>query len=773
MTLAPAFPLLASARRARTVLESLGDPLPLQASRALDSLRTDAGTDERVARAVEDILAPLVAFHAEVDVHGVISTTQGAASLTLQQHGWRSFLVRVFNPHQVEASLNEVTQGTFGTQGVFGLLDHASNAARVAMPDTLTSVPRIANGWLSARLAPPAHLSGLVVEFKVVSLYSRDSGNLTGIVGFGSEVFVDRLSDPRGSGSGSGRMMTEGRDRGATITVESLPAHPIQIDVREPNGDSCMASITVRDHLGRSYPAKAMRLAPDMFFQDHVYRATGETIQLPEGAFEVSATRGSEYRPVRSTVDVDQKTEKISITLDRWADPASHGYYSGDPHIHAGGCSHYSTPTEGVTPATMIRHVRGEGLWLGGVLNWAPSYYYQRQFFSGRSISPAAILEHPEMQAAQGMTWTPIPTQTDDDSHLRYDVEISGFPSSHSGHAILLGLSEQDYPGTSQLEDWPSWNLPVMQWARSQGALAGYAHCGFGLSVGTLELPNYVVPQFQSIGSNEIIVDVPLGSADFQCGAQLDPAVELNIWYHLLNVGYRTLMLGETDYPCVYDDRPGVGRTYVRLSEPPRGEGALETWTTGLVSSPSYFGDGRSHVFDLALDGEIGRETTLLTAGKVRVSAIVAAWLPAERPVRSDKRVLSGPVGWDLEEDRIDGSRTVLLEAIVNGRPLAAQPIEADGIERAVSFTLDLQQSSWVALRILHSVHTQPMFVEIGSEPIRASRRSAVWLHDSVDALWAAKSGFIRTEERSTAHDAYQAAKTAYLERYEQCEEGS
>ena len=195
-----------------------------------------------------------------------------------------------------------------------------------------------------------------------------------------------------------------------------------------------------------------------------------------------------------------------------------------------------------------------------------------------------------------------------------YDVEVSGFPSSHSGHLILLGLTDQDYPGTSLIEDWPSWNLPVLRWAKEQNALVGYAHCGVGLSVGTEELPNYIVPSFQGIGSNEIVVDVLFGAADFQCGAQFAPAAELNIWYHLLSVGYRTLMLGETDYPCMYDEGPGVGRTYVRLAEPPSGPQAIEAWTTGLRESASYFGDGRSHVFDLAVDGDVSREHPLDSA---------------------------------------------------------------------------------------------------------------------------------------------------------------
>ena len=38
--------------------------------------------------------------------------------------------------------------------------------------------------------------------------------------------------------------------------------------------------------------------------------------------------------------------------------------------------------------------------------------------------------------------------------HIRipdaYDVEVSGFPSSHAGHLCLLRLKEDDYPGTTQ-----------------------------------------------------------------------------------------------------------------------------------------------------------------------------------------------------------------------------------------------------------------------------------------------------------------------------------
>jgi hypothetical protein len=132
--------------------------------------------------------------------------------------------------------------------------------------------------------------------------------------------------------------------------------------------------------------------------------------------------------------------------------------------------------------------------------------------------------------------------------------------------------------------------------------------------------------------------------------------------------------------------------------------------------------------------------------------------------------VYSAPVGWHLERSRIGQSRNVLVEVLVNGVPAASQELLADGNEQAVEFDLDLERSSWIALRILRSVHTQPIFVEIAGQPIRASRRSAQWLHDSVDALWKAKSGFIRETERSAAREAYDAAQATYLVRRDECE---
>ncbi len=184
------------------------------------------------------------------------------------------------------------------------------------------------------------------------------------------------------------------------------------------------------------------------------------------------------------------------------------------------------------------------------------------------------------------------------ESLIHYDVEVSGFPSSHAGHVVLLGLKDQDYPGTARLEDWPTWTLPVLQWARRQGAVTGYAHSGWGLQIRDREIPSPEVPAFDGIGANEYIVTVTHPDAvDFISTVDTPWPWELNIWYHTLNLGFRTRISGETDFPCIYDDRVGLGRTYTKLDRL-----TYRGWLDALRAGRSYVSDGLSHLMDFTCE---------------------------------------------------------------------------------------------------------------------------------------------------------------------------
>src|SRR5437588_12932660 len=88
------------------------------------------------------------------------------------------------------------------------------------------------------------------------------------------------------------------------VLFNALPAHALQLRVRDESGAPSMAAFTIRDALGRLYPNPSKRLAPDLFFQPQVYRANDETILLPEGTYMVTCSMGPEYQPQTKQVQV-------------------------------------------------------------------------------------------------------------------------------------------------------------------------------------------------------------------------------------------------------------------------------------------------------------------------------------------------------------------------------------------------------------------------------------------------------------------------------------
>ena len=117
---------------------------------------------------------------------------------------------------------------------------------------------------------------------------------------------------------------------------------------------------------------------------------------------------------------------------------------------------------------------------------------------------------------------------------------------------------------------------------------------------------------------------------------------------------------------------------------------------------------------------------------------------------------------WDLERARLDSGREVPVEVIVNGYPVARKTLRADGHLEDMSFEVPIEQSSWIALRILPSSHSNPVFVLVGGKPIRASKRSAEWCLKGVDQCWSQKERFINHDELEEAKEAYEHARRTY-----------
>jgi len=104
----------------------------------------------------------------------------------------------------------------------------------------------------------------------------------------------------------------------------------------------------------------------------------------------------------------------------------------------------------------------------------------------------------------------------------------------------------------------------------------------------------------------------------------------------------------------------------------------------------------------------------------------------------------------------------VPVELVVNGYPVAKQNLVADGALRDVTFDATIDRSSWLAVRILPSSHTNPVWVLVGGKPVRASRRSADWCLKGVDQCWLQKERFIERGELEQARADYEHARQTY-----------
>jgi hypothetical protein len=267
------------------------------------------------------------------------------------------------------------------------------------------------------------------------------------------------------------------------------------------------------------------------------------------------------------------------------------------------------------------------------------------------------------------------------------------------------------------------------------------------------------------IGANEYLVDVAHGMCDFISTVDTPAVWELNIWYHTLNCGYRCRVSGETDFPCIYGERVGLGRSYVQIL----GDVNFDDWVEGIKRGRCYVSDGKSHLLDFTVNGTgVGlkdSEVKLDKPGKVTAKAKVAALLEPEPTPETDrirKAPMAGRPYWELERARIDDTRKVPVELIVNGFPVARKEIVADGKEQEVTFEADIKHSSWVAIRIFPSSHTNPVFVLVDGKPIRASKKSAEWCLKGIDNCWKMKRPNIREREREDAAAAYEQARAAY-----------
>lgn len=787
-------PLAANLERVAAALEYLGAALP-------DAVRSglQAAGEQRDAARLQALIDPRVLLVVHINPEARVKVERGPGEARLQQGGYTPVLVKVVNE---SAGVQTLRIGSPQAGPVYaGMAKLSGERQQQTHLRENENTARRTDRFLEVEMftAPPLtpNLSGLAVEYAIALIYCGEAGareaTLTFDVGQGTQDLGFRGEVP--------------------VLFAVRPAVAVKLGVFDHDGAPTTGRFLFVDRQGHVFPPQAKRLAPDLFFQRHLYRADGESVLLPPGELTMFYGRGPEYRWIEKRISIPapapgtppaESRFEVAVKLERWVDPSAHGFFSGDHHIHASGCAHYTSPTEGVDPKDMYRQVKGEGLNVGSVLTWGPGFDHQQQFFAptaDRISEPRTI--------------------------LKYDIEVSGFGSQALGHVCLLNLKQQIHPGATGSKGWPTWTLPVLQWTKAQGGVTGYAHSGSGLQVepaaaakrllaqadadadGRLNaaeaarvllpepladidgdrdglltereltashdrvsdrLPNLAIPELNSVGAQEIFVTAAHGACDFISAMDTARIREWNAWYHLLNCGLPVKVAGETDFPCMSGTRVGQGRTYVQLGRRERIEYA--EWCEGLARGRSYVSDGYAHALAFDVGGVAsGGEVRLTAPGDVSVRAWVA--FSPETPFEAPYGGVIPTGGLRLVGDTVVKHETRsrdaryerglrLVELVVNGEVVARREVPADGREHALEFSVPIARSSWVALRQFPQLHTNPVNVLVGGRPIRAARDSALWAIACIDQLWRVRSRQIAAAERPAAEKAYDEARALY-----------
>ncbi|MGI9076886.1 MAG: CehA/McbA family metallohydrolase [Gemmatimonadaceae bacterium] len=489
-------------------------------------------------------------------------------------------------------------------------------------------------------------------------------------------------------------------------------------------GKQMPARISVTASDGRCYaPDSAWRHADEAFvrgeqkFEAAYFHTDGtDEVMVPPGVVTVEVSRGPEYAIARDTLTLRAgRTSTHREVLARVANMRASGWRSGDLHVHMNYVGAYRN-----TPGHLAFQARAEDLDV---------------------VENLIVNKEQRIPDITYFRTSPDPVSTAN-FLLMHGQE---YHTSYWGHVALIGLGEHyvlpDYAGyvnTAASSLQPS-NAVVADLAHEQGALVGYVH-----PFDTRPDPRNA----QEALTFALPIDVALGKVDYlEVMGFSDHLITSEIWYRLLNCGFRIPAVAGTDaFPNYASLRGPAGllRVYARAGaslDHRRWLAAIKGGRTMVTNAP---------LLTFTLDGqEPGAE--------IRVPSGSAHLLAARVTVRSNVPV-----------DHV--------EIIGNGKVMAAVALAGDRTRADTALSIPVDRSGWYILRawsekpapgildLYPFASTSPIYVSVGGEQIE-SREDAefflTWI-DRVDTATRAHTGWNTDAERASALEMIERARAVY-----------
>ncbi len=350
--------------------------------------------------------------------------------------------------------------------------------------------------------------------------------------------------------------------------------------------------------------------------------------------------------------------------------PEPAGWYAGDPHVHAdcgvGG---------GLDPLTPEQILGSMGLNNLAVVSLLADMGNGEVRFAGTDLPRVDGRDFPGSGQHRVLRW---------DAEWHFDPEGVTFEQKViGGHLILLGLRQAK-------RSFSEYTYPIIEWAKKQGAIVGFAHMQY-LGEGIPEELNCCMPL-------EYPVETALHTVDFLMEDVDGSETAISAYYRLLNCGFRPALAAATDFPC--NNRRPIGSllTYAFL---PDGKLTYENWIKAIARGRTVISrNGHKEFLELKVNDSYAPGDTIEFHGSgiVRVRIRWSAAMP-----------LSGR-----------------LELVENGVVVAGQEASTSpGAPALLEVVREFSRSGWLCARRMdargHQTHTAAVYVTVNQAPVRTS----------------------------------------------------
>jgi hypothetical protein len=425
-----------------------------------------------------------------------------------------------------------------------------------------------------------------------------------------------------------------------------LPQASLTLEIRDGQGRGIPARVTVRASDGRAHaPAIAWMRADDGFdrsrqaFETQYFHCASTcTLDVPAGAVTIGVQHGFAHLPWQQSVRLAAGASRtIEVAMRPNGLPAGFGdWLSADLHVHTNYGGHYRNSRQSV-----LRQAAAEDL----------DVVYNLIVNKEERV-PDVDWFRPGVDPASG-----------DDGLL---LQAQEYHTSFWGHLGLLHLSDHlvlpdfvSYRHTALASPYPH-NGVIADLAHAQGALVGYVH----------PFDSEIVPTKEKTLTYQLPADVAHGKVDYlEVMGFSDHRVTADVWYRLLNLGFRVAAGAGTDAMANYASLRGpVGLVRVFLDTGKKR--TPEALRDAIKSGRSFVSNGP--LLGLELAGQRpGATVTRDAAGALRVKVAMRSPVPVDHLelVYNGRVVRTFTLGgdrrsFDAEDDvPVDASGWMLLRA--------------------------------------------------------------------------------------------------------------